>query len=196
MKEMVIVNFYKKYEANWDELQMMALDTIAKMEETLEDVEIGELSVYQQYEDYRTACMQGLKTFILQVLNDWENMNILVLNGEFYKKDNDSIIRIHKSCFKNSESSYVLAYWIDINHDEKTPDLKFVGGRPFELTKEEMVDFMDLAKCGQQEIENILNDFDEILSWSCVNLNKDTALGSIQKDSMGNYAFHKNLLLI
>jgi hypothetical protein len=86
MKEMVIVNFYKKYEANWDELQMMALDTIAKMEETLEDVEIGELSVYQQYEDYRTACMQGLKTFILQVLNDWENMNILVLNGEFYKK--------------------------------------------------------------------------------------------------------------
>lgn len=86
MKEMVIVNFYKKYEANWDELQMMALDTIAKMEESLEDVEIGELSVYQQYEDYRTACMQGLKTFILQVLNDWENMNILVLNGEFYKK--------------------------------------------------------------------------------------------------------------
>lgn len=83
---MVIVNFYKKYEANWDELQMMALDTIAKMEETLEDVEIGELSVYQQYEDYRVACMQGLKTFILQVLNDWENMNILVLNGEFYKK--------------------------------------------------------------------------------------------------------------
>ncbi len=83
---MVIVNFYKKYEVNWDELQMMALDTIAKMEETLEDVEIGELSVYQQYEDYRTACMQGLKTFILQVLNDWENMNILVLNGEFYKK--------------------------------------------------------------------------------------------------------------
>jgi hypothetical protein len=86
MKEMVIVNFYKKYEANWDELQMMALDTIAKMEESLEDVEIGELSVYQQYEDYRAACMQGLKTFILQVLNDWENMNILVLNGEFYKK--------------------------------------------------------------------------------------------------------------
>jgi len=86
MKEMVIVNFYKIYEANWDELQMMALDTIAKMEESLEDVEIGELSVYQQYEDYRAACMQGLKTFILQVLNDWENMNILVLNGEFYKK--------------------------------------------------------------------------------------------------------------
>jgi hypothetical protein len=84
-----------------------------------------------------------------------------ILNGEFYKKDNDSIIRIHKSCFKNSESSYVLAYWIDINHDERRPDLKFVGSRPFELTKEEMVDFMDLAKCGQQEIENILRDFDE-----------------------------------
>ena len=62
---------------------------------------------------------------------------------------------------KNSESSYVLAYWVNINHDEKRPDLKFVGGRPFDLTKEEMVDFMDLAKCGQQEIEKILNDFDE-----------------------------------
>lgn len=84
-----------------------------------------------------------------------------ILNGEFYQKEEGSMSKIHKSCFKNSESSYVLAYWIDINHDERRPDLKFVGSRPFELTKEEMVDFMDLAKCGQQEIENILNDFDE-----------------------------------
>jgi hypothetical protein len=84
-----------------------------------------------------------------------------ILDGEFYQKDKDSISKIHKNCFKNPESSYVLAYWIDINDDEKTPDLKFVGGRPFELTKEEMNDFMDLAKCGQQEIENILKNFDE-----------------------------------
>ena len=84
-----------------------------------------------------------------------------ILNGEFYQKDVNSFSKIHKSCFKNSESSYVLAYWIDINHDERTPDLKFVGGRPFDLTKEEMVDFMDLAKCGQQEIENLLKNSDD-----------------------------------
>ncbi len=84
-----------------------------------------------------------------------------ILNGEFYQKTKDSISKIHKNCFKNSESSYVLAYWIDINHDERTPDLKFVGGRPFDLTKDEMVDFMALAKCGQQEIEKLLKDFDD-----------------------------------
>jgi len=114
MKEMVIVNFYKKFETKWDELQMMALDTIAKMEETIEDVEFGELSVYQQYEDYREACMKGLKTFILQVLNDWENMNILVLNNEFYKKfeylEMDGLIKdyIQPNLFRNSKELFNL----------------------------------------------------------------------------------------
>jgi hypothetical protein len=83
------------------------------------------------------------------------------LNGEFYYDPNNTSVKIHKSCFNSLERCYVLAYWIDINHDEKIPDLKFVGGRPFDLTKEELVDFMSLAKCGQQEIEKILKDFND-----------------------------------
>lgn len=83
---MVVVNFHKIYETTWDELQMLALDTIAKFEEEVDDIEIGSLTIEQQYEDYRTACMQGLKTFILQVVNEWANENILMYNDKFYKR--------------------------------------------------------------------------------------------------------------
>ena len=86
MKQMVSVSFYKKHETNWDELQMLALDTIAKFEEEVDDIEIGSLTVEQQYEDYRVACMQGLKTFILQVVNEWAQEHILMYNDTFYKR--------------------------------------------------------------------------------------------------------------
>ena len=86
MKEMVVVNFYKKHQTNWDELQMLALDTIAKFEEEVDDIEIGSLTVEQQYEDYRAACMQGLKTFILHVINEWAQEHILMYNDSFYKR--------------------------------------------------------------------------------------------------------------
>lgn len=83
---MVSISFYKKHETTWDELQMLALDTIAKFEEEVDDIEIGSVSIEQQYEDYRTACMQGLKTFILQVVNEWAQEHILMYNDNFYKR--------------------------------------------------------------------------------------------------------------
>ena len=83
---MISVSFYKKHETTWDELQMLALDTIAKFEEEVDDIEIGSISVEQQYDDYRTACMQGLKTFILQVVNEWAQEHILMYNDNFYKR--------------------------------------------------------------------------------------------------------------
>ncbi len=143
---MVIVNFYKKYEANWDELQMMALDTIAKMEETLEDVEIGELSVYQQYEDYRAACMQGLKTFILQVLNDWENMNILVLNGDFYKK------------FEFLEMEGIVNEWQYSSLYRNSKELfNFFNKEKFQLTPEQFDFIHEVFSNNESTICNLLS---------------------------------------
>ena len=68
---------------------------------------------------------------------------------------------INKSCFKNPESCFTLASWVDIDHDEKTPDLKFVGKRPLELDEDELKDFLICAKEGQDFIEKILEDFEE-----------------------------------
>jgi hypothetical protein len=78
--------------------------------------------------------------------------------GSFLQKDN---VSIDKSCFVNEESSYMLAHWDNVDHDEKTPDIRFVGPRPMELSEEEQVLFMRLAKIGQVEIERQLNALDE-----------------------------------
>jgi hypothetical protein len=83
---MVIVNFYKPHPTSWDELQIKALDIIAENEKQANQSEVGDISAEQQFEDYRTACMSGLKTFIMQVLNEWGIENILFFNDKFYKK--------------------------------------------------------------------------------------------------------------
>ena len=49
-----------------------------------------------------------------------------------------------------------LPIWNNINHDEMTPDLEFVGGRVFDLPEEEVSIFMNIAKIGQEEIERQL----------------------------------------
>jgi len=86
MQTMIIINYYKPFDTNWDQLQLQALDIIAEHEKEVEDVEYGDLSTQQQYDDYREACMKGLKTFIIQVVNDWGNNDILFVKDKFYKK--------------------------------------------------------------------------------------------------------------
>ena len=79
-------------------------------------------------------------------------------SGDFLQKDGSSIERIF---FKKEESAYMLAHWDRMDHDEKIPDLLFCGQRPFDLTPEEQIIFMQLAKLGQEHIQQILNDFNE-----------------------------------
>jgi hypothetical protein len=74
-----------------------------------------------------------------------------------YKSGEHSFI--HPSCFKSKESSIMLAMWENIDHDELTPDLKFVGGRPFHLNEKERKVFFELAQIGQEHLEKILHDF-------------------------------------
>lgn len=81
-------------------------------------------------------------------LNSW---------GDGYRPKDSVGINISKSCFKNKEVMYMVASWDNIDHDELTPDLKFVGNRVFELDSEEREAFMKLAEIGQREIERQLN---------------------------------------
>jgi len=78
--------------------------------------------------------------------------------GDFLQKDGHSI---QKFFFIKNESCYMIAHWEDIDHDEKIPDLKFVGSRPFELDDDERETFMLLAKIGQEHIQKVLNNFNE-----------------------------------
>lgn len=75
--------------------------------------------------------------------------------GDFLQKDG---ISIQKTFFDREESCYTLASWDRINHDELTPDLKFCGGRPFDLDTHDLEKFMQLALMGQKEIERQLRD--------------------------------------
>lgn len=89
--------------------------------------------------------------------NGWE----ISFGGEFLQKIGGGH-SISLSFFTGSpESCYMLACWRNMDHDEKSPDLEFVGSRPFDLSEEEQAIFMKLAKLGQQEIEKQLNKFNE-----------------------------------
>lgn len=92
---MIEINFYKKIDTSWEELNRMAHNVIDEFEqedkEILEeggDLEetVGDLPLSQQYEDYRKALNLGLKSFILQVLVEWDERDILIIDDVFYEK--------------------------------------------------------------------------------------------------------------
>ena len=68
-------------------------------------------------------------------------------------------VNIDIKFFDKPETCYMLASWNNIDHDEMSPDLEFVGNRVFELTAEEKLVFMELAERGQNYIQKTLNDF-------------------------------------
>jgi len=85
----------------------------------------------------------------------WE----ISFGGGFLQKNHTSI---SLSFFTQSpETCFMLASWTNMDHDEKSPDLKFVGSRPMDLIVEEQMIFMKLAKAGQEHIEKCLNKFNE-----------------------------------
>jgi hypothetical protein len=93
-----------------------------------------------------------------EYLNDgWE----ISFGGEFLQSPSGGH-SISLSAFTNlPETCYMLACWRNMDHDEKSPDLEFVGSRPMDLTEEEQSIFMKLAKQGQEHIEEILRNFNE-----------------------------------
>lgn len=92
---MIEINFYKRINTTWEELNQLALKVIddfeAEDKEIIEeggDLEetVGDLPLSQQYEDYRKALNLGLKSFILQVLIEWDEKDILIIDNNFYEK--------------------------------------------------------------------------------------------------------------
>lgn len=88
-------------------------------------------------------------------------LNEYLANG--YKIIDDFVsngaINISIKLFDKPETCYMLASWNNIDHDEMTPDLEFVGNRVFELTAEEKSIFMELAEKCQIHIQTTLNNF-------------------------------------
>jgi hypothetical protein len=82
----------------------------------------------------------------------WEEDKLMYKSNEFYNN------WISPSCFKNKETAYVLASWNNMDHDECTPDLEFVGSRPFELDDEELKAFWIVAKNCQRHIQKVLEE--------------------------------------
>jgi hypothetical protein len=142
-----------------------------KIEFTPFSYRIGNLEVRNCYTDRKS----GVKVprnqnshFNHYEIVKWEknpyygNEKDYILRGEYYQKKDSSewSAKIHESCFESSETCYVIAYWVNMAHDELTPDLQFVGMRPFELeTQTEILLFMELAKAGQYRIENELQNY-------------------------------------
>ena len=71
-----------------------------------------------------------------------ENEFIKVDDEHYQYKDNDNCY-VHKSCFANPESCYVIAF---IEGSEDEHDIRSVGMRPWMLDEEDEKDFKQLLK--------------------------------------------------
>lgn len=81
--------------------------------------------------------------------------------GETWKRKDgtSSVGLVGESFFTKTESCYMLAHFADLNHDEVCPELRFCGGRPFDLSIEEMRDFMQAAKACYENIQGQIQEF-------------------------------------
>jgi hypothetical protein len=107
---MVIIDFFKQVDVTWEELQKKALSAVDEFQKGVINFENGELSPDIQYEDYRQALKLGMKTFIMQVLNDWKGSEetILIFKDKFFQRfttiELDGIVKNIKTPFKFENS--------------------------------------------------------------------------------------------
>ena len=104
-------------------------------------------------------------TPVLYRIGDLELRNYYE-DGEGVKHTLNAHIYKGFSCFQIAKytapkSCYVIAYWTDLDNDECSPDLKFVGSRPFELNEHDTLLFMEMAKIGQYRIQSELQAFEK-----------------------------------
>lgn len=85
---MVLINFYKEYETSWDELQKIALNRINELIKNTpkNPKELGDLPPKFQFEEYKKVIEMGMKTFIFEIINSWEFLEIIIVGDKFYKK--------------------------------------------------------------------------------------------------------------
>ena len=74
-------------------------------------------------------------------------------DGDFFKRSEDSIFKIHKSCFINPETCFAIASFTH-NLDYDYYDFSFVDSRPLSLTEEERKTFWQLIEYGYKQLNN------------------------------------------
>ena len=84
---------------------------------------------------YMPNCYYGHESDFIKIDNDW------------YRDPSFSWHRVHKSCFKNTETCYAIASF-EYNKHEGIYEFMWVGERPLELTEQEEKDFKKLIIYG------------------------------------------------
>lgn len=76
----------------------------------------------------------------------------------------ESSFKIHKDLFLNKEHSYTLASWGEVSFQDELKGLMFIGDRPFELDESEFNTFCQVARIGQEYLNNLHKEISENLS--------------------------------
>jgi hypothetical protein len=111
---MIIIDFFKEIETTWEELQTKALAAVDEFQKGAMNLDNGELSPDIQYEEYKQVLKLGLKTFIMQVLNDWKGVEepILIFKDKFFQRFNvielDGTLKDVKIPFKFNSSKLLF----------------------------------------------------------------------------------------
>ena len=74
-----------------------------------------------------------------------------IKEGDWYLYPDNYHCRVHKDCFKNPQSCMAIASF-NYNDHEGCYELKFVGDRPIQLTKEERDIFWKLLEYGFKQL--------------------------------------------
>lgn len=87
---MIIINFYKQIETSWEELKIKAIQEVENYEKHIIANPIPDVLALEECSDYKKAASLGLKTFILQIINDWspDDEPIQYFKNEFSQRFN------------------------------------------------------------------------------------------------------------
>lgn len=91
------------------------------------------------------------------------NEDKFIIDGNYYRyPDNEyGFVRIHKSCFRHPETCYSIASF-DWDDHEGIYELRFVGDRPLDLSKEEREVFWQLIELGEEVLNKHNGDDEDI----------------------------------
>lgn len=132
---MIIINFYKKIETSWEELQSKAIQEVEKHEKHLIANPVPDVMALEECLDYKKAASLGLRTFILQIINDWsadeepiqyhkntffQRFNIIELDGFLDHNSKINIVKIDSAkelfeIFKKSQIQVSLEIFEQIH---------------------------------------------------------------------------------
>jgi hypothetical protein len=87
---MIIINFYKQIETSWEELKVKAIQEVENYEKHLIANPIPVVLALEECSDYKKAASLGLRTFILQIINDWSKSEepIQYFQDNFFQRFN------------------------------------------------------------------------------------------------------------